>query len=309
MQPGSLKNIHPFSAILVSFIFAFICVIFISIIGGLIPVLFLKVSPADLFTALSDFSDPSHIAILKYFQILQSLGLFVIPAFFLGVLFFERGIRQFGFNVSITSFDAIAIILIVIVGAPLVNGLSVWNQGMQLPGFLSGLENKLKLMEENAAVLTGAFLRTKTLPGLGVNLLMIAIIPAVGEELFFRGLIQRFLVKWTRKPWLGILLAAFLFSFMHFQFYGFIPRMYLGLVFGLIYFWTGSIWLPMLAHFLNNGTAVMLYFFYGQEFVEQKTDTLGATQDTWYLSIISLALVIFLLWNIFKEKQVLQRKN
>ena len=112
--------------------------------------------------------------------------------------------------------------------------------------------------------------------------MLIAILPALGEELFFRGIVQRIFISWTKNPLLGIIIGAFLFSFMHLQFYGFIPRFYLGIIFGLIYFWSGSIWLPILAHFLNNAAAVIILFIYGHETVGKDIDTIGTQEGRLY---------------------------
>jgi hypothetical protein len=178
--------------------------------------------------------------------------------------------------------------------------LAEWNSRLDLPAFLSGLEDAIKNMEENAGQLTEAFLSTTSVQGFMVNMVMIAVLPAIGEELFFRGLIQKQFIEWTRKPWVGILLASAFFSFLHMQFYGFVPRFYLGLVFGVMYYWSGSIWVPMLAHFLNNGTAVVIYFIFGVEAVEENFDSFGTSSGNWPIVVISVLLVATALWYFYQ---------
>ena len=175
---------------------------------------------------------------------------------------------------------------------------------MKLPEFLSGIEEAMKRMEDSAALLTEAFLSTKSISGLMLNLFMIAVIPAIGEELFFRGLLQKFFIDWTKNPLTGILIVSFLFSFFHLQFYGFLPRFYLGVLFGLMYYWSGTIWLPIIAHFINNGAAVLLYFFLGKELVEQNLDNVGTLESNWIIFFISLILVIISLFQIYRQPSV-----
>ena len=90
---------------------------------------------------------------------------------------------------------------------------------------------------------------------------------------------------------------------MHLQFYGFFPRFYLGFIFGLIYYWSGSIWLPILAHFINNAAAVVLLFIYGQETVGKNIDTIGTTGGNWYYIIISILFVSVSLWQIYSGRK------
>ena len=303
MHTGYLNNIHPFTKIILSFLVAIILFFIVSFVGATIPMLVFDVSMEKLMGSLQDFSDQENIAFLKYFQILQTLGLFIIPAILLALLFFKQGLKQFGFQEKTTITTLGWVVVIMLFGLPVINVFAELNSGMKLPSSLSSLETILKNMEESAAQLTNAFLSTNTLSGLLVNLLMIAVLPAIGEELFFRGLIQRFFINWTKIPWMGIVLGAFLFSFMHLQFYGFIPRMYMGIIFGLIYYWTGSMWLPIFAHFINNGTAVMIYYFFGKEVAENKFDTLGTQEGNWYFFVFSLVFVFVALWQIAKEKK------
>lgn len=303
MHTGYFNNIHPFTKIILSFVIAIILFFIVSFVGAIIPMLVFDVSMEKLMSSLQDFSDQENISLLKYFQILQTLGLFIIPAILLAILFFEQGLKQFGFQEKTTITTLGWVVVIMLFGLPVINVIAEWNSGMKLPSSLSSLETVLKNMEESAAQLTNAFLSTNTFSGLLVNLLMIAVLPAIGEELFFRGLIQRFFINWTKIPWMGIVLGAFLFSFMHLQFYGFIPRMYMGIIFGLIYYWTGSMWFPILAHFVNNGTAVMVYYFFGEEVAENTFDTIGTQEGNWYFFVFSLAFVFVALWQISKEKK------
>ena len=104
-----------------------------------------------------------------------------------------------------------------------------------------GIEKWMKDAEESAAEITKAFLDVKTIPGLVFNVFMIAFLPAVGEELLFRGIIQRIFTDMTKSHHWGIWISAILFSAMHFQFYGFVPRVLLGALFGYLLVWSGSI--------------------------------------------------------------------
>ncbi|MBO0935059.1 CPBP family intramembrane metalloprotease [Fibrella sp. HMF5335] len=141
----------------------------------------------------------------------------------------------------------------------LFNGYIIeWNQQMHLPDTLAPLEKWMRQKEDDVAKLTQFLTTISGVPQLLMALLVVAILPAIGEEVLFRGVLQRKFIAWSGSVHVGIWLAAALFSAIHLQFYGFVPRMLLGALFGYLYVWTGNLWVPILAHFFNNGFAVVM---------------------------------------------------
>ena len=133
-----------------------------------------------------------------------------------------------------------------------------------------------------------------------VGLIVIAVVAGIGEELIFRGLIQRKFYKGLNNPHLAICGAAIIFSAIHMQFYGFLPRMMLGALFGYLYLWTGNLWVPIAAHIFNNGFAVVMFYLshigvIGVDIEELETFPIPAV-------IASLFLSAALLWYFRKEQ-------
>ena len=304
MKAGYLSGMHPFSKILLSVIISLVSLFLVSILGFILALLIFDIEINQIAVSVADPMNPSNLSLLKYLQILQGIGLFILPALLIAILFFEKGPIQFGFHKGPSLISIFWIMVVIFFGLPVINQLTAWNMSLELPEFLSGIEDAMKRMEDSAALLTEAFLSTKSIWGLMVNLVMIAVIPAIGEELFFRGILQKFFIDWTKNPLRGILIVAFLFSFFHLQFYGFLPRFYLGVLFGLMYYWSGTIWLPIIAHFINNGAAVMIYFFFGKEVVEQNFDSVGTLENNWFLFLISMLLVVVSLFQISRQYSV-----
>jgi len=129
-----------------------------------------------------------------------------------------------------------------------------------------------------------------------INLLVIAIIPAVGEELLFRGVIQKQFTALTHSKGAAVVLTAILFSALHMQFFGFLPRFALGVLLGYLYVWSGSIWLPVLAHFFNNATAVLLVWVAEREGMPFNPDTIGTEPDQALLLGGSVLLTWTIIW-------------
>jgi len=136
---------------------------------------------------------------------------------------------------------------------------------MKLPEWLSGVETWMKGKEDTADRLFELILAPDNIGSLAVNLVMIALLPALGEELIFRGIFQKILTKMFSSGHAAVLVTAFVFSAMHFQFYGFIPRFILGIVFGYLFLWSGTIWLPVIAHFFNNAISVIMSYLQAPE--------------------------------------------
>ncbi len=301
MNAGYLSGMHPFSKILLSLVISMASLLLISALGVISALLVFDIEVNQILNSATDPKNPANLSLLKYLQIIQGIGLFILPALLIAILFFEKGLLQFGYNKSPSSISIFWILVVIFFGLPVINQLTAWNMSLRLPEFLSGIEEAMRRMEDNAALLTEAFLSTNNIWGLILNLFMIAIIPAIGEELFFRGILQKFFIDWTKNPLRGIIMTAFFFSFFHLQFYGFLPRFYLGVLFGLMYYWSGTIWLPVIAHFINNGAAVLLYFFLGKELVEQNLDSIGTLESNWFIFLISLLLVIISLFQIYRQ--------
>jgi hypothetical protein len=184
------------------------------------------------------------------------------------------------------------------VSAPFISELVSLNEMMKLPSAFGGLEKWMKDTEEEAAQITTKFLDVHSAGGFLVNMLMIAIIPALGEEMMFRGLLQRLLGEWFKNIHVAIFVTAFIFGAIHFQFYGLLPRMMLGVMFGYLYFWTGTLWAPVFAHFINNGTAVILSYLSNRGTIHANYENFGST-DNIFLIILSLVLTGFLLYRLF----------
>ncbi len=214
---------------------------------------------------LQNYQNADIIKVLKFFQLIQSIGLFVLPPFIIS-FFYYHSIKEFlRFNRIKSFYYVLLSIVIVLSFIPFTNLLSYINNQLVLPDWLSSVENWMRTSEENANTLTRLFLQANTTTDFIYNIFLIALVPAIGEELLFRGVFQRIFTEWFKSYHWGIFISAILFSFIHFQFFGFVPRVFLGVVFGYLLEFSGTIFLPILAHFINNLTGVIIAYFISTE--------------------------------------------
>ncbi len=202
-----------------------------------------------------DLSDPQVINSLKFAQAFSSLILFVLPTFLFAVFTFTGKYTYFlGFKKAEQPNMYVLAAICILLAFPFAFWLGELNQQIPLPSSMVELENKASGQME-------AFFKSKKTIDIIINLIIIGLFPAVCEELFFRGALQRILIQITRNPWVGIILTGFLFSALHLQFQGFFPRMFLGVVLGVLYWYSGSLWTSILAHFVYNATQVIAVSF------------------------------------------------
>lgn len=163
-----------------------------------------------------------------------------------------------GFNII----WVLPVLLLVLAFMPVNEIFVKMNENMQLPQSLGGVQSWMKEMEESTAALTKFLTEFSTFQQFIIAFIVIAVFAGVGEELIFRGILQNLFIKKFNNIHTGIWLSAIIFSTIHFQFYGFIPRMLLGAVFGYLYVWTGNLWVPIIAHIANNGLIVLATYLH-----------------------------------------------
>lgn len=204
---------------------------------------------------------------LMLIQAVNHLGTYLLPSLLYWYWIEKRTWHQFS-SQPVSAVAGIGLIIpIVIAFMPFDSLIIEWNQNLHLPETLSPLEQWMRNQEKSLAGMS-KFLTTFTRADqLVIALLVIGVIASVGEETLFRGILQRNLSIWTRNPHVGIWLSAALFSAIHVQFLGFFPRMLLGALFGYLYFWSGNLWVPILAHFVNNGFTVLMVYMHQQKLV------------------------------------------
>lgn len=242
----------------------------------------------------------NNIVVMKWLQLIQTAFTFVLPAFLLAH-FVGQGVSYLKFTPIRSSLMWFCVILLMPLALPAVNWLKSLNDLVVLPHFMSGVELWMQQMEHQSEVLTDKFLSVSSYSGLALNLLVMAAIPALGEELFFRGILQTVLgEKFNRH--LAVWITAFIFSAIHLQFYGFLPRFLLGAALGYLFLFSGSIWASIVAHFINNALAVVLFFLTFNGYLTFDMDALG-TQNTWWLGFLSLTLVCLIFYRLNRIKE------
>ena len=249
-----------------------------------------------------DLSNPVVTSSFKIVQAFSAIILFIIPAL-LFVLFTSDTklyyLKLIGFNPML----ALIVIILVFAVMPVINWTGEINTHLSLPDFMSGIENWMKASEEKAKELTEAFLQMNGIEDLITNIIVVALLAAVGEELLFRGCMQNVFLEWAKNNHAAVWITAILFSALHAQFYGFFPRMLLGVVLGYLYIWSGSLWLSILFHFLNNGLAVLFAYLIGKSIITEQAETIGTGETPVYFILVSAVVSIGLMYFVYKKRK------
>lgn len=308
MDFTAFRTMKPFAQLMFA-LFVMVASVFLFMVVGMIAALPFY-GAAGLMNSMSGSSlnSAEGINILKYFQVIQSIGLFVAPPFVIGWLYQGNigGYLKIDRSTKAQSFLLAAICLLAVI--PFINFLGDLNSRMSLPVSLSGLENWMKTMEDAAKVMIEKFMKVDSISGLIFNIFMIAVLPALGEELMFRGVIQRIFSSWAKNYHWGIWISAFLFSAMHMQFYGFLPRMVLGAMFGYLLVWTGTMWVPILAHFVNNLMGVLGYYLINKGVISNDIEEWGTGTGQIPLVIFSFLAFGALLFLIYRNSEQAKTK-
>ena len=307
MNYNWFQSSSPAAKIILMFMVMFVCLMLAFVLSIIVAAPFMHKSITDLFTIASNINSPDY-NFLKYLQTIQAIALFILPALMVPALF-GSNYKEYLSIKKTPAFQFVIIALcITVVAIPFINITELWNSKMKLPSSFAALENWMKTSEQNAAVLSEGFLKVSTIGGLLFNVFMMAILPALGEEFVFRGVFQRLFTEWFKNYHCGIIASAALFSAFHMQFYGFIPRMLLGMSFGYMLAWSGSLWVPIIAHFINNAFGIVFYFLYYKNIASDSLLKAGTQNNGYLMAIISLISVSALLWYFHKYSKNLQEK-
>lgn len=277
-----------------SIVYQLLLLSFLSIAGFVISAILYSIlinTPLDSITSL------------KITQLLQEILVFGLPAILAWRWLSGDPIKTLLTNTADIKSIIIAIIFIITI-IPCIDVLSQWNKSLHLPYFLRELENSMIALEQQANNITETMLSVSTIWGLIANIVVIALAAAICEELFFRGSVQRILAG-AFNYHIAVWLTAILFSAIHLQFGGFIPRLILGVSFGYIAIWSRSLYPSIIAHFINNGIAVLSFFLSYNKIIDIPTENFGIYTGIVSLIISGTVLVYFKRYHHKTEKRII----
>ena len=227
---------------------------------------------------------------------LQNIGIFIIPAIITARIFNPGQTMQvMNINRCPSFLQTLLVLLIYIASVPMLNSVVSWNENIPLPEWLSWMRE----LEEQMAATTEQLLNFTSVGQLIIAILLIGVLTGVGEEFIFRGTIQRLMIERNTNIHVAIWVTAFIFSAIHFQPLGFVPRMMLGAYFGYLLAWSGSLWLPILAHALNNSIAVVAYYNPAIESMPWLGET--PTTVTCMISTVVTTILIYVFYRYAKR--------
>lgn len=231
------------------------------------------------------------LAVVRYMLILQALAIFIVPSICIGTLLKKPDREFFRFNGTVRPAVYVIAGAAIVLAMPFINLIAEMN-GILIDS-LMGADNWMAVAEASAKHLTESLLVTDSWVEMLQNVAVMAILPAMAEELFFRGTIQELIERGTKNPHIAVITSAVIFSALHIQFYGFVPRVVMGVFLGYLYIWFRSLWLPIAVHFVNNFAAVVLSYLIQCKYVPQWVENVGSDVTSIGLSVASFACVMY----------------
>ncbi len=297
------SSLSPFGKLILLFGIILVFAISVSLSGLVAGMLFFNISLSEISSFVSNPNTPSAILFLKFYQVINQVGIFILPVLLFSYLVSNNSMKYLNLN----SFPKLISILLggIIIYSilPFVNYLDEINRQIIFPDYLSGIEQWMIDKERQAKELTEIFLKADTFTGLLLNIFIVALIPAIGEELMFRGVLLSLFKEIFKNIHVAVILSAIIFSAIHIQFFGFLPRVLLGIILGYLFVFTGNLWVPIFAHFLNNASSAIIYFLHSNDYIKISMDDFGSSTNSVYI-IGSLLITIWLLIIIYQKEGV-----
>ena len=278
-----------------------------NIIAILILIQYLSVNgePASLNIITNLVQSPDSVTNGWYgLMILQGMAhifTYLLPPLLYWYYIERKTARSFEMQPTVPPVVWGTVLLLVLAFMPFNSLIIEWNSGMSLPDFLTGVEEWMRNKEDQLARLTKYLTTFQSFSQFVVAMVVIAVIPAIGEEVLFRGVRQRKLAEEWADIHVGIWVAAAIFSAIHVQFYGFFPRMLLGALFGYLYYWTGSLKVAIFGHFVNNGFMVLMIYLYNRKLIDINIEDSSSVPVG--AALVSLVVSVALLVSIRRERE------
>lgn len=293
-----LQGESPLYQLFVSLMIVFVVGVTLSLIFVVAGILIFG-SDLSVLEKASSSLGKNDFAFMRYLLIIQDFSLLIIPSIIILILMRPGPTGKIpGLEVPHLKEIGLVIILTFCI-FPVTSFTGQINSAMHLPDWLSGVEQWMTNKEDQADHVIDLLVESNTFPVMMVNLLTIALMPAIAEELIFRGVFQKIFANLFRSGHFAVWFTAFLFSAIHLQFFGFIPRFILGLVFGYLFLWGGTLWLPVISHFVNNAFPVILSYLQGIEKLNAPADTPLWKQA---LALPVPVVIIFIILFYFRNK-------
>lgn len=237
----------------------------------------------------------------------QAVLAFIFPAWLTAFLCTPKPYEYLGVTEHVKSSEFLIIFVIYLAAVPFLNSMISWNSTFSFPESLSGIETQLREWEDSAAEITQKILNNPSWGALISGILIVGCLTGFAEEMFFRaGLLRAFLKLGINKH-VGIWITAIIFSAVHFQFFGFIPRMLIGAFLGYIFVYTQSVWTAAFAHALNNSLTVLMAWLTARGINVSFFETVGTDGLSGMIfSIVSFILSLLLLSAFIKSQKTLK---
>lgn len=246
---------------------------------------------------ISKFGQTTRV--LRIAAVIQSLLQIILPSLVAALMVSRRPARFLEIDRGPDASAVVLSVALLVASMPFFNCIIQWNMSLHLPEFLASVEQWMHEAENSAATTIRLMQGRGSIGDLILNILIIGVMAGLGEELLFRGTIQRMLVTGGMNIHVAIWLVAIMFSAIHLQFFGFVPRMLLGALFGYLLYWSGSLWLPIIVHASNNIIYVIFQWIaVRNNLPESSLDNIGTLPGQYIYAIASAILTILLLWRI-----------
>ena len=302
MERSAFNDNYPLAQFGLTIIVAFCVAIILTMLSMLIASPIFGLSIQDLASP-DILNQPQNVNAFKFLQLFQSIAFFVVPSFILGKIFSDSSIRYLKLDIAPDKTRWALALIIIVTAIPVINWIAELNALIKLPAFMSGIQQYIDNSSKAYQTAMDAFMNVSNLKGLAINLFIVALVPAIGEELLFRGILQRIFINWTRNIHWGIIIAAFIFSAFHLEFYGFFSRWLLGIMFGYLLVWTRSLWIPIFAHFINNALAVVIYYLIHIKVLSEKAADIGANHESMYYTIICTIVSAYCMYVLYQRSR------
>lgn len=243
-----------------------------------------------------DMLQPKYYSVNMVLQAVSTFFIFFVPIHFFAAICYRKPFNYLGFNFRFNTKQALLLIAILVVTFPLSGAFATLNKIIPISHSLTA---KFKAMELERDAQEAALININSFSRYMISLVVIGLLPAVFEETFFRGGLQNLLTRWFKGPWVAIIFTAIIFSLIHLSYYGFLVRFALGIILGFIYYYSGSLWLSILFHFLFNGIQVTVLYVMTLNGTQNQNKNIEESFPLW-AGAVALAVLLYL-FKIYKR--------